>query len=206
MSTVSNSSIAAPDRKTNAMNALLAENWWAIALRGVLAMIFGVIAFAIPAATMLSLVLVFSAYMLVDGIFAIISAVRAARAHERWGLLLLEGAVNIIVGVLAFVWPGLTVLAFVLLVAAWALVSGALMFSAAFRLHIDHGRWWLALGGIVSIAYGVLLVIAPLIGALVLTWWIGAYALVFGVALLMLAFRLRPHRDDHAAQAARQLA
>jgi uncharacterized membrane protein HdeD (DUF308 family) len=80
------------------------------------------------------------------------------------------------------------------------------MFSAAFQLHSDHGHWWLVLGGIASLVYGVLLVIAPLIGALVLTWWIGAYAVVFGVALLMLAFRLRRHRDDHAAQAARQAA
>src|SRR5258706_529612 len=78
---------------------------------------------------------------------------------------------------IAFLWPGITVLAFVLLVAAWALVSGGLMLAAAFGLRLDHGRWWLALGGVVSIIYGVLLVIAPLIGALVLTWWMGAYAI-----------------------------
>jgi uncharacterized membrane protein HdeD (DUF308 family) len=153
---------------------------------------------------MLSLVIIFSAYLLVDGIFGIVSAVRAARAHERWGLLVLEGIVNIAVGVVAFIWPGITVLAFVLLVAAWAIVSGALMLGAGFRLHVDHGRVWLVLGGIASVIFGALLVVAPIIGALVLTWWIGAYALVFGVSLSILSFNLRPHRNDHGAQVAQQ--
>jgi uncharacterized membrane protein HdeD (DUF308 family) len=181
---------------SDAMNAVLAHNWWAIALRGVLAIIFGVIAFVVPGATILSLVLIFSAYMLVDGVFAIIAAVRAARQRERWGLLVLEGTVNIITGVIAFLWPGLTAIAFVLLIGVWAIVSGGFMLGAAFRLKQDHGRGWLAFGGIVSIIYGALLIIAPLIGALVLTWWLGAYALVFGVTLLVLAFKLRTHKDD----------
>jgi uncharacterized membrane protein HdeD (DUF308 family) len=179
------------------MSEALARNWWVIALRGVLAIIFAAIAFVVPGVTMLSLVLVFAAYAVVDGVFAIISAVRSARRHERWGLLVLEGLVDIVAGVIAFLWPGLTILAFVMLVAVWALVTGALMTVAAFRLQIDHGRWWLVLGGVASIIYGVLLIIAPLIGALVLTWWIGAYAFVFGVLLLILAFRLRSmHNAD----------
>jgi uncharacterized membrane protein HdeD (DUF308 family) len=91
----------------------------------------------------------------------------------------------------------LTVIAYVLLVAAWAIVTGVLMFAAAFRLNRNHGRWWLLLGGVASVIYGVLLIAAPLLGALVLTWWFGAYALVFGVMLLILAFRLRAQRDTH---------
>jgi uncharacterized membrane protein HdeD (DUF308 family) len=173
------------------MSAVLAENWWAIAIRGLLGICFGMIALFFPGVTMLSLVLVFSAYALVDGIFAIIAAVRAAREHERWGLLVLEGIVNIVTAGIAFLWPGITVVAFVLLVAAWAILTGGLMLTAAFRLNIDHGRWWLALGGIVSIVYGALLIVAPLVGALVLTWWLGAYALIFGATLIVLAFRLR---------------
>jgi len=145
---------------------------------------------------MLSLVLLFAAYMLVDGVLAIVAAVRAARQRERWGLLVLEGVVDIIAGVVAFLWPGITVIAFVLIVAAWAIVSGGLMLGAAIRLKIDHGRWWLAFGGIVSLIYGALLIVAPLIGALVMTWWLGAYALVFGIALLVLAFKLRARRHD----------
>jgi uncharacterized membrane protein HdeD (DUF308 family) len=184
------------DARSEAMCALLAQNWWAVALRGVFAILFGLIALLVPGATILSLVLFFSAYMLVDGIFGIVAAVRAARQGERWGLLILEGILNIAVGVIAFLMPGLTVIAFVLLLAAWSLVSGGLMLGAAFRLSREHGRWWLALGGIVSIVFGVLLAIAPVIGAVVLTWWLGAYALMFGIALLVLAFKLRARKDD----------
>ena len=178
--------------------ALLARNWWAIALRGVMGIAFGLIALILPGATMLSLVLLFSAYMLVDGALTIVAAIRAARRHERWGLLLLEGIVNIVTGVLAFVWPAITLVVFVLLVAIWALISGGLLLASAFRLKVDHGRWWLALGGIASIIYGALLLVAPLIGAIVLTWWLGAYALVFGITLLVAAFRLRARKNDHS--------
>jgi uncharacterized membrane protein HdeD (DUF308 family) len=180
----------------DAMSDLLARNWWAVALRGVIGVLFGLVALLLPAATMLSLILVFAAYLLVDGVFAIISAVRAARRHERWSLLVLEGIVDLIAAAVAIIWPGITLLAFVLLTAAWALLSGGLMLASAFKLNIDHGRWWLALGGIASIVFGVLLVIAPLIGAIVLTWWLGAYAMVFGISLLILAFKLRQKRDE----------
>jgi uncharacterized membrane protein HdeD (DUF308 family) len=181
----------------DAMSAVLAENWWAVALRGVLAILFGVIALLVPVTTILALVLLFAAYMFVDGVFAIISAVRAARRRERWALLVFEGVVDLIAGAVALFFPGLTVLAFVLLTAAWALVSGALMFAASFQLNRDHGRWWLALGGIASMIFGILLFLAPLIGAIVLTWWMGAYALVFGAMLLVLAFKLRNRRGEH---------
>jgi uncharacterized membrane protein HdeD (DUF308 family) len=181
----------------DAKNAVLADNWWALALRGVFAILFALIAFAMPGATMLGLVLVFAAYSFVDGIFNIVLAVRGARQHERWGLLLLNGVFGILVGIGAALWPGVTVLAFVLLVAAWAIVSGGLMLGAAFSLRVSHGRWLLVFGGIVSLLYGVLLFASPLIGALVLTWWVGAHALVFGVTLIALAFRLRRHRGRH---------
>jgi uncharacterized membrane protein HdeD (DUF308 family) len=181
----------------------LARNWWLFLLRGIFAIIFGCLALIFPGPTMLSLVLLFSAYMLVDGIVAIISAVRAIRRKEdRWGFLIFEGLVNIAVGVLAFLWPGLTVLAFVLLVGAWAIVTGALMTAAGFRLNIEHGRWWLALGGLLSLAFGALLVIAPLIGAIVLTWWIGAYALAFGIVLVILSFKLRSRLHAPASRTA----
>jgi uncharacterized membrane protein HdeD (DUF308 family) len=152
---------------------------------------------------MLALVLLFAAYMLVDGVFAIVSAIRAARRNEQWGWLILEGLADLGAGAVAILWPGITVLAFILLVAAWALVSGSFLLIAAFRLNVDHGRWWLVLGGAASILYGVLLIVAPLIGALVLTWWFGAYALVFGITLLVLAFRLKARHDEtsHPASA-----
>jgi uncharacterized membrane protein HdeD (DUF308 family) len=180
-----------------AINETLARNWWAVALRGAFSLLFGLIAFAFPGAMMLSFVLVFSAYMLVDGVLAIIAAVRAAKQRERWGLLVFEGILDLAAATLALLWPGLTVLMFVLLVAVWALVSGAVMTAAAFRLNIEHGRWWLALGGLASIVYGALLIVTPLIGAVVLTWWLGAYAMVFGALLLVFAFRLRARHNDH---------
>ena len=159
----------------------------------------GLIALLFPGPTMLSLVILFSAYMLVDGAAAIVSAVRAMRRRDQWGLLIFEGLLNIAVGIVAFLWPGLTVLAFVFLVAAWAIISGGLMMAAGFRLNISHGRWWLVLGGLCSLIYGALLIAMPLIGAVVLTWWMGAYALVFGVSLIILSFRLRS-RYQHLAK------
>jgi uncharacterized membrane protein HdeD (DUF308 family) len=176
----------------------LARNWWLFTLRGIFGILFGLVALVFPGPTMLSLVILFSAYMLVDGVAAVVSAVRAMRRQDQWGLLTFEGLLSIATGIVAFLWPGLTVLAFVLLVAAWAIVTGGLMTAAGFRLNTSHGRWWLVLGGLCSLIYGVLLVAMPLIGAVVLTWWMGAYALAFGVALIILSFRLRS-RYQHPA-------
>lgn len=177
--------------RLDAMSAALARNWWLVALRGLVSILFGAIAFAAPAAFVLSLVLFFAAYMLVDGVFTIVAAVRAAQHHERWGFLLFEGLIDILVGVAAFLVPAAAVWAFVLLLAAWAFVTGGLMIAAAFRLHLHYGRWWLVLGGVVSLLFGLALVIEPGMSALVLTWWLGAYAIAFGVMLVILAFSLR---------------
>jgi uncharacterized membrane protein HdeD (DUF308 family) len=188
---------SASDVRSSPAAETLVKNWWLFTLRGILGIIFGFLALIFPGPTMLSLVLLFSAYMLVDGVAAIISAVRAIRRKEdRWGILIFEGLLNIATGIAAFLWPGLTVIAFVWLIAAWAIVTGALMTAAGSRLNIDHGRWWLVLGGLLSLAYGVLLTIAPLIGAVVLTWWIGVYALVFGIALVMFSFKLRSRLQE----------
>jgi uncharacterized membrane protein HdeD (DUF308 family) len=183
--------------KSESMNAMLAENWWVLAFRGVFAIVFGLIAFFWPGATMLSLVLLFAVYACADGVAGIISAIRGARRGEQWGWLLLNGILGVLAGTIAILLPSITVLVFVMLVAAWALISGTLMLISAWRLKTSHGRWWLVFGGVCSIIYGVLLFAAPLIGALVLTWWVGAHALVLGVALLILAFKLHRHRNEH---------
>jgi uncharacterized membrane protein HdeD (DUF308 family) len=189
---------------SNDMKTILGQYWWLIALRGVLGIAFGIIALVVPVATILALVILFSAYMLVDGVFALYAAYQAGRQRKRWGLLVFQGLANIAAGALAFLWPGLTVLAFILLLAAWTIVSGCLQLAAAFR--IDQGRWWFALGGAASLIFGVLLIAAPLIGAVVLTWWIGAWALVFGAFLLVAAFRLRSQRNRHPSVGATQTA
>ena len=182
--------------RLDAMSTVLARNWWLVALRGVFAILFGIIAFVAPLATILTLVMFFSAYMLVDGTFGVVASVRAAQRDERWGLLLLEGLLDILVGVAAFLMPAAAVWAFIYLVALWALVSGGLMLAAAFRLHLHYGRWWLVLGGVISILFGLALLINPGMSALVLTWWMGGYAFAFGVMLVILAFRLRGRHEE----------
>lgn len=183
-------------------NAALARNWWAVGLRGLMAIAFGAITLIWPGIALLALVLLFAVYMLMDGVLAIVSAVRTARKGERWGFLAFEGVANLAVGVLAIIWPGLTAFALTILIAAWAIVSGGVLFWAARDLDREHGRWWLALGGLASLIFGVLLVFAPIIGAIVLTLWLGAYAVVFGVILLVAAYKLSSHRSDRAVEAA----
>lgn len=181
--------------RCDAMSEVLAQRWWAVGLRGILAIIFGLLCLLTPGIAVGALVLLFAAYMLVDGVFAILSGIRAARSGESWGLLILEGVVDLAAGAIAIIWPAITLVALVWIVAIWAIVSGALMLAAAVSLNLDYGRWWLALGGIASLVLGILLIIEPLIGAVVLTLWIGAYALVFGAFLLVLAFQLNSKRE-----------
>jgi uncharacterized membrane protein HdeD (DUF308 family) len=169
----------------------LSRNWGAVAARGICGLIFGLIAFLFPGAALLSMVVVFAIYLMLDGILAVIAAVRAGRYGERWGYLTFEGIVGIIAGLAALSWPGLTVIVLVGLAAAWALVSGFLELRAAYNLTSEEGRGWLVLGGMASIIFGIALVVAPMIGAVVLTWWLGAYATVFGASLLVMAFKLR---------------
>src|SRR5215216_38808 len=174
------------------MHRMLEQNWWVIALRGILGILFGLVALFFPGVTILSLVLLFSAYMLVDGAFSIAGAVRAMGSNQRWGWLLLNGIWSILTAIVAFLWPGLTAIVFVLIIAAWSIVSGALMLTAAYRMRSGaRARGWLIFGGILSVLFGVLLVIAPLMGAIVLTWWIGAYVLVLSVFMLVIAFTVR---------------
>jgi len=190
------SSAAVPD----SLGEALARNWWLIALRGVLGVIFGVIALVMPVATILALVLLFSAYMVVDGAIAIYAAIRAARKQEGWGFLLFQGIASLAAAAIAFMWPGLTVVVFVLLIAAWSIVSGCLMLAAAMRT--EQARWWLVLGGAAALLYGFLMIVAPLSGAVVLTWWLGAFALVFGAALIILSLKLRSRYSGRPAVAA----
>ena len=186
----------ASTERHEALSEVLADSWWAVGLRGIIGIAFGLICLLVPAAAILALILLFSAYMLVDGVLAFASGIKAARNGERWGLLILEGVVDLAAGIIAFLWPAITAVAFVILIAVWAIISGALMLAAAFKLNRDHGRWWLALGGIASIIFGIVLLIAPVVGAVVLTWWLGAYAIVFGVLLLVLAFQLHGKKEE----------
>ena len=174
------------------MPTLFGIHWWALALRGVVAILFGLLTFAVPGITLAVIVILFGAYALVDGFVAIVSAVRAAHGHGRWGAFLVEGIVGILAGLVTFFMPILTLAVLVYLVAAWAIVTGLLEIVAAFRLRrYVTGEWLLVLAGIASVIFGVLVFWAPLTGAVVIAWWFGAYVLIFGILLLVLAFRLR---------------
>jgi len=172
---------------------VLSRNWWALALRGLAAIVFGILAFVWPGITLFVLIIFFGAYMLVDGVFAIVAAVRVAGEAARWWLLLVEGILGVLAGIVAFVWPGLTALALLYFVAAWAIVTGIFEIVGAIRLRREiEGEWALILGGALSVLFGVLLVaVGPGVGLLSLVWLIGVYAVAFGVLLLILAFRVR---------------
>jgi uncharacterized membrane protein HdeD (DUF308 family) len=182
--------------QTEILSSGLANNWWLVALRGLAAIVFGVLAFLWPMATMLAMAFVFAAYSLMDGAFNVALASRGMRRKRgRWGWILANGILSMAVAVVVVLWPGLTVLAFVILVAAWALLSGSFHIAVAINLKTTHGRRLMVLGGLLSILWSILLILSPLIGAIVLAWWMGAYSLVFGGALLVLAFQLRQLRD-----------
>jgi uncharacterized membrane protein HdeD (DUF308 family) len=174
------------------MKVILAENWWSFVIRGMFAVVLGMVTFIWPAITLQALVLVFGAYALLDGIFSIVGAWHAARAHERWGILILEGIAGIGAAAVTMLWPLVTALALVFIIAGWSIATGILEIIAAIKLRrYIKGEWLLALGGVLSIVFGVLVTIAPLAGALVIALWIGAYAFVFGVLMIALGFRLR---------------
>lgn len=183
-----------PWEPSHVHSATLARNWWVMALRGAVAVLFGLVAFGMPGLVLLTLVFVFAAYLVFDGVLAVVAGLRAASHHERYRTLLLEGGLNIATGLVVGFFPFGAVLALVLLTAAWAIVTGVVMLVGGLRLHHTHGRLWLLAGGGLSVVWGVLLLVAPLLGAVVLAWWLGFYAILFGLTLLVLAFRLRPHR------------
>jgi len=169
----------------------LARNWWVLALRGVLALLFGVLVFLWPGLAWIVVVATFAAFALVDGTLAIVVAF-TGQGQAPWWALLLEGLFGISAGVLTFLWPGLTELALLFFIAYWAIATGVFEVIAAIRLRKEiEGEWLLALSGILSVLFGIALVIMPGPGALAVAWLIGGYSFAFGVLMLVLAFRLR---------------
>lgn len=178
----------------------LERNWWLLALRGVAAILFGVIAFALPGMTLAILVLMFGAYVLADGVIAIIDSIRYRDQLKNWWLWLLEGVLGVVFGVLTLFMPGVTAYILLMFIAAWAIIGGVLRIGAAIHLRKEiEGEWLLALGGVVSIVFGVLLVVMPGAGILSLMWLIGIWAVLFGVVFIFLALRLRKAGQQRAA-------
>ena len=175
-------------------------SWWAMVLRGIAAIVFGVLAFIWPHITLSVLILLFGAYALVDGIFSIIAGIKTHSENKRWWLLLILGLLSVAAGVYAFIMPAITAFILLVLIASWAIVTGAFEIAAAIQMrkHIT-GEWLLALSGIISILFGAMLLYNPVAGALAVVWLIGIYAVVSGVLLLALGVKLRGlvHSLDH---------
>jgi uncharacterized membrane protein HdeD (DUF308 family) len=170
----------------------LAKYWWLVALRGLAALIFGVLTLIWPGMSLGVLILIFGIYALADGVLALIAAVRGDAGHRL--ALALNGVVGVLAGVAAFVWPGVTALALLYIIAYWAILTGVLQVVSAIRLRrAITNEWSMIAAGVLSVLLGVVLVAAPGAGALGLVLVIGAYAVLFGAMWLVLAFRLRSH-------------
>lgn len=171
---------------------LMQWRWWTVALRGLLAILFGILAIVLPGVAFMSLVIVFGIFAIVDGVLTLSLARR-----PRSGAVVARGIASILVGVIALVWPGITALALLLVIAAWAVVTGIFEIATAIRFRrVMRREWLLVVEGILAVAFGAILAVSPLVGAIAIGLWIGAYALVIGVLLVIAGFQLRGHQRD----------
>jgi uncharacterized membrane protein HdeD (DUF308 family) len=167
-------------------------HWWALGIRGVIAILFGLAALLRPGIALEALILLFGAYALVDGVFAIVGVFGGTRGGTPRWVLLLEGVAGVLAGLIAFVLPGMTALVLLYLIAGWSIATGVLEAATAIRLRREiQGEWALVAGGALSVLFGVVLAVLPVVGILSLVWLIGAYAVAFGVLLIITAFRVR---------------
>ncbi len=174
------------------MLVLLARSWWTLLIRGLAAILFGILALVWPELTLAVLVLFFGAYALVDGVFNVVAAFRRRQKGEDWWLVLLGGVASILFGVLTLTWPEITALVLLYFIAAWALVTGAFEIAAAIALRRQlRGEWMLALSGLASVVFGGLMFAFPGAGAVAVAWIIGVYAIFFGALTVALSLRLR---------------
>ena len=183
--------------RVQGMNDLLARNWWALALRGAAAIVLGFLAFILPGVTVATLAIMLAVYLLVDGVFAIIGGIRAARAQERWVPFVLEGIVSLIAGLMAVFWPIASVFALVWLFAAWSVITGFAEIMSAWRMHRSHGKWAWGIAGVLSVLFGFGMWLLPAFGLLAIAWGLASYLIAFGVLTLVTAFRLRRCHQDH---------
>jgi uncharacterized membrane protein HdeD (DUF308 family) len=187
------SNVANPPLVPRLMLHALAKNWWLLLLRGIAAIVFGVLTFVWPGITLLTLVLLYGAFALVDGVLAIAAAIMGGAPAPRWWLAIV-GVLGIGAGILTFVWPGITALVLLLFIAGWAIATGVFQIIGAIRLRkeIDN-EWLLVASGVLSVIFGLILAVQPRTGALALLFVIGAYAIIYGVMLVWFSLRLRGH-------------
>lgn len=176
----------------DSMLTFFSRYWWVLVVRGAIGILFGVLAFMLPTVAVAALVLAFGAYVLADGIFALSAALGGRALSDRWWVVLLHGIIGIGVGLLTLFNPAITAVALLLYVAAWAIVAGVLQIYAAIRLRRELvGEWWLVLGGVLGVAFGIAMLWNPGAGALALLWLIAAYAILWGAMLIVGGFELR---------------
>lgn len=171
---------------------VLSRKWWTVLLRGLVAIAFGVLIWFQPGISLIALVLLFGAFSTMDGLLGVWTAIAGRKEHDHWVVLLIGGILGVCIGILTFIVPGLTALALLFYIAIWAVATGVLEIVAAIHLRKEiKGEWWLILAGLASVLFGVLLMMRPAAGALAVLWLIATYALIFGVLLVMLAFKAR---------------
>lgn len=183
----------------DAMKLFLAQRWWALLLRGVFAIIFGIICFANPALAAVTLVIWFGIFSIVDGIAGLVASFGQARNGGRWAWLAFEAVASIVIGVIVLMMPGLSLIVLFFIIAIKAAVTGIFLLIASVKLDGESGQGWLAAGGIVSVLFAAALFLAPLAGARILIWWIGLWAVAFGILLSVLSFKLKGAQKKVAA-------
>lgn len=181
----------------------LAKCWWLLLLRGIAAIVFGVLAFIWPGLTLVTLVLLYGAFALIDGVLSLVAAFTGSPKPVPTWWLIVVGLLGIAAGIVTFLWPGITAILLVMFIGAWALVHGIFEIIGAIQLRkeIDN-EWMLILGGMLSVAFGAIVLIAPGVGAVGLVWAIAAYSVVFGILFVFLSLRLRKHTHVTASPAA----
>jgi uncharacterized membrane protein HdeD (DUF308 family) len=177
----------------------LARNWWLVLLRGICAIVFGVLAFIWPGATLIALVLLYGAFALADGIFALGAAISGDTQTPRWWLAVV-GVLGVLAGLMAFLWPGLTAAVLQIIIAAWAITTGIMEIVGAIMLRKEiEDEWYLIAAGTLWVIFGLVLVLKPAVGVLALLYTIGTFAVIYGALLISFALRLRSHSHGHAA-------
>ena len=185
------------------MLTVVARKWWVLLLNGICGIIFGLMAFAWPGITVVALVILFGAYCLADGITAVTASLGRDEKGKSWGQMLFIGLISIGAGITALVWPGITAMILLFVIAFWAIVRGITEIVAAIELRkVIQNEWLLILAGAVSVLFGVILIAHPGAGALAVIWVIGAFALLRGLLLVTLAFKLRGHHRHAIPSAA----
>ena len=174
------------------LSKLMLSYWWVLLLRGVLAILFGIAAYAWPGMTLVTLLTLFGAFALVDGIFNVFHAFSGRKEDEHWWVLLLEGLLGIAIGVITFQAPELTATVLILYIGFWAMATGVLRIILAVRLRKEiEGEWWMALAGLAGIVFGVFMVARPGAGALAVLWLVAIWAIVGGVCLVIFSFKVK---------------